>query len=84
MNEPVIIASAVYVITLLLQIKIFARTDEVKNLEIQLIKYVNDNFVQNKIYMDNQNEMRKQLSQVHADINDVKEILISMVKKQWN
>lgn len=82
MNEPVIIASAVYVITLLLQIKIFARTDEVKNLEIQLIKYVNDNFVQNKIYMDNQNEMRKQLSQVHADINDVKEILISMVKKQ--
>lgn len=82
MNEPVIIASAVYVITLLLQIKIFARTDEVKNLEIQLIKYVNDNFVQNKIYMDNQNEMRKQLSQVHADINDIKEILISMVKKQ--
>lgn len=81
MNEPVIIASAVYVITLLLQIKIFARTDEVKNLEIQLIKYVNDNFVQNKIYMDNQNEMRKQLSQVHADINDIKEILISMVKK---
>lgn len=81
MNEPVIIASAVYVITLLLQIKIFARTDEVKNLEIQLIKYVNDNFVQNKIYMDNQNEMRKQLSQVHADINDVKQILISMVKK---
>lgn len=81
MNEPVIIASAVYVITLLLQIKIFARTDEVKNLEIQLIKYINDNFVQNKIYMDNQNEMRKQLSQVHADINDVKEILISMVKK---
>lgn len=82
MNEPVIIASAVYVLTLLLQIKIFARTDEVKNLEIQLIKYVNDNFVQNKIYMDNQNEMRKQLSQVHADINDIKEILISMVKKQ--
>lgn len=82
MNEPVIIASTVYVITLLLQIKIFARTDEVKNLEIQLIKYVNDNFVQNKIYMDNQNEMRKQLSQVHADINDIKEILISMVKKQ--
>lgn len=82
MNEPVIIASAVYVITLLLQIKIFARTDEVKNLEIQLIKYVNDNFVQNKIYMDNQNEMRKQLSQVHADINDIKQILISMVKKQ--
>lgn len=82
MNEPVIIASAVYVITLLLQIKIFARTDEVKNLEIQLIKYINDNFVQNKIYMDNQNEMRKQLSQVHADINDIKEILISMVKKQ--
>lgn len=81
MNEPVIIASTVYVITLLLQIKIFARTDEVKNLEIQLIKYVNDNFVQNKIYMDNQNEMRKQLSQVHADINDIKEILISMVKK---
>lgn len=82
MNEPVIIASAVYVITLLLQIKIFARTDEVKSLEIQLIKYVNDNFVQNKIYMDNQNEMRKQLSQVHADINDIKELLISMVKKQ--
>lgn len=82
MNESVIIASAIYVITLLLQIKIFARTDEVKNLEIQLIKYVNDNFVQNKIYMDNQNEMRKQLSQVHADINDIKEILISMVKKQ--
>ena len=42
----------------------------------EFMKYIAENYVSDKTYRDNHNDLQKQLSQIHFDINDVKNILI--------
>lgn len=68
-----------FVITTLIQMKIFARNDEVTKLEARMTKYINDNFVRRDTYTENHNSLQEQISQIHRDVSDVKNLLISII-----
>ncbi len=70
---------ALFVITLLIQVKIFARYDALKALEANLIKYMSENYVPKDIYSANHKALQEQISQIHQDVSDVKNLLISII-----
>lgn len=80
MDNLLIFAPCVlFVITTLIQMKIFARNDEVTKLEARMTKYINDNFVRRDTYSENHNSLQEQISQIHRDVSDVKNLLISII-----
>ncbi len=80
MENLIIFAPCVlFVITTLIQMKIFARNDEVTKLEARMTKYINDNFVRRDTYTENHNSLQEQISQIHRDVSDVKNLLISII-----
>lgn len=73
---------ALFVITTLVQLKIFARAEELTKLEARMTKYINDNFVRRDTYTENHKSLQEQISQIHQDVSDVKNLLISIVNNQ--
>ncbi|MCD8179773.1 MAG: hypothetical protein LUE98_21185 [Tannerellaceae bacterium] len=72
---------AVFVITLLIQLGIFARTSELASLKAELIKYVSEQYISKNDYWDNHKSLKEDLSQMRQDIADVKNLLINIVTK---
>lgn len=70
---------ALFIITTLIQLKIFARNDELTKVEARMTKYINDNFVRREVYSDNHKALQEQISQIHQDVSDVKNLLISII-----
>lgn len=70
---------AVYVITLLIQLKIFAREEELTKLEAKLMTYMAENFVREENYRDNHKALQDQMAQIHNDVSDVKNLLIGII-----
>lgn len=68
-----------YIITTLVQLKIFARSEELTQLEARMTKYINDNFTRIQTYSDNHKALQEQISQIHQDVSDVKNLLISII-----
>lgn len=81
------------VILILLSLKIFARTEdvvqlevkvqetetEIRNLKAELVTYASENFVSKDTYSDNHKALQDQMLQIHQDISDVKNLLIGIV-----
>lgn len=59
-----------------IQYKIFMTPADFQKEKADFIEYIATNYVSDKTYRDNHNDLQKQLSQIHQDINDVKNILI--------
>lgn len=70
---------AIFVITTLINLKIFARTEDLTKLEARMIKYTNENFTPKDIYSANHKALQEQISQIHQDVSDVKNLLISII-----
>lgn len=72
---------ALYVITTLIQLKIFARTDELSALKAELITYAAEHFVKQDTYQDNHKALQDQMLQIHQDVSDVKNLLIGIINQ---
>ncbi len=56
--------------------KIFVTPQQLSNLKSELIEYISDHYVSDKTYRENHRNLQEQLSLIHQDINDVKNLLI--------
>lgn len=72
---------ALYVITTIIQLKIFARTDELAALKAELITYTTEHFVKQETYQDNHKALQNQMLQIHQDVSDVKNLLIGIINQ---
>ncbi len=72
---------AVFVITLLIQLGVFARSSELLNLKAEMFEYVAKNYLSKDIYADNHKSLQEDLTQMRQDIADVKNLLITIVTK---
>ncbi len=72
---------AVFVITLLIQLGVFARSSELLNLKAEMLEYVAKNYLSKDIYADNHKSLQEDLTQMRQDIADVKNLLITIVTK---
>ncbi len=70
---------ALFVINLLLCLRIFARTEDMNNLKAELITYGMEHFITKDMYSDNHKALQDQMLQIHSDISDVKNLLISSI-----
>lgn len=70
---------ALFVITTLVQMKIFARSEDLTKLEAKLITYVNETFVKESVYADNHKALQIDITQMRQDISDVKNLLIGII-----
>lgn len=81
-NLYILAPCILYIITTLINLKIFARCDELTKLESGITKYINHNFVRLENYSDNHKSLQEQISQIHQDVSDVKNLLISIVSNR--
>lgn len=68
---------ALFIITLIIQLGIFARSSDLASLEAKLLKHISIYYVTDKTYRENHKTLQDQLQQIHTDINDIKNLLIS-------
>ena len=60
----------------LVQQKVFVTPEELEALKSILIEYISEHYVSDKTYRENHRNLQEQLSLIHQDINDVKNLLI--------
>lgn len=83
MQDFIILApAALYIITLIIQLKIFARVDELAALKAELITYAAEHFVKQDTYQDNHKALQDQMLQIHQDVSDVKNLLIGIINNR--
>ena len=70
---------ALCVINLLLCLRIFARAEDLNNLKAELMTYGMEHFITKDLYSDNHKALQDQMLQIHSDISDVKNLLISSI-----
>ena len=70
------------IISILVNLKIFARTDEIKELKAEVMTYAVEHFVTKDTYSSNHKALQDQMLQIHQDISDVKNILIGIVNSK--
>lgn len=73
---------AVFVVVLLIQLGIFARTSEVKAIEAKLMTYAMEHFVTKDTYSLNHKALQDNLAQIREDISDVRNLLINFANHQ--
>ena len=56
--------------------KVFVTPGQLSELKTQLIEYIAEHYVSDKTYRENHRNLQEQLSLIHQDINDVKNLLI--------
>lgn len=75
---------AIYVITLLVQLKIFARTEELLALKTELFQYMNEHYVGISHYNENHKALQEQMNNISHEISEVKNLLINIISRQTN
>lgn len=75
---------AIYVITLLVQLKIFARTEELLALKTELFQYINEHYVGISHYNENHKALQEQMNNISHEISEVKTLLINIISYQTN
>lgn len=73
---------AVYVITLLIQLRIFARTEELLTLKTELMQYMSEHYVGIQHYGENHKALQDQMNGISHEISDVKNLLINIISSQ--
>ncbi len=66
----------IVLIIFLVQQKVFVTPEELESLKSILIEYISEHYVSDKTYRENHRNLQEQLSLIHQDINDVKNLLI--------
>lgn len=80
---------ALFIIAIILNLKIFARAEEVRTLEVQikdlkaeLMTYAGEHFVSRDTYSDNHKALQSDILQIRNDTADVKNLLISIINER--
>jgi len=73
---------AIYVITLLVQLKIFARTEELLELKTELFQYMNEHYVGISHYNENHKALQEQMNGISHEISEVKNLLINIISRK--
>ena len=69
---PIILVTIMFFVSY----KIFATPQQLSTLKSELIEYMSEHYVSDKTYRENHRNLQEQLSLIHQDINDVKNLLI--------
>ena len=56
--------------------KVFVTPNQLMEMKSSLIEYIAEHYVSDKTYRENHRNLQEQLSLIHQDINDVKNLLI--------
>ena len=56
--------------------KVFVTPEQLSAVKSALIEYMAEHYVSDKTYRENHRNLQEQLSLIHQDINDVKNLLI--------
>ena len=56
--------------------KVFVTPEQLSAMKSELIEYIAEHYVSDKTYRENHRNLQEQLSLIHQDINDVKNLLI--------
>lgn len=56
--------------------KVFVTPEQLSTVKSALIEYMAEHYVSDKTYRENHRNLQEQLSLIHQDINDVKNLLI--------
>lgn len=75
---------ALFVITTLINMGVFAKSGELKQQKAELLQYTNENFVSKETYFANHTAIETQLAQVRADISEIKTLLITTLQNILN
>lgn len=67
--------SALVIINIIINLKIFARSSELKDLELRMT----EKFVTKKTYDDNHNKLENHVVQIQQDLSDLKSLLITAI-----
>ncbi len=73
---------ALFALTTLINLKIFARTDELSKLKAELMTYASEHFITKDTYSDNHKALQSDILQMRHDIADVKNLLISIINER--
>lgn len=60
--------------------KVFVTPEQLSALEAKIISYLSEHYVSDKTYRENHRNLQEQLSLIHQDISDVKNLLIERNK----
>lgn len=77
---PIIIV----IIGFFLQYKIFVTPEQVTNLKSSLIEYIAEHYVSERTYRDNNISLENRVDRIDKNVNDVKNLLISIVQRNGN
>ena len=56
--------------------KVFVTPEQLSAMKSELIEYIAEHYVSDKTYRENHRNLQEQLSLIHQDINDVKNLVI--------
>lgn len=56
--------------------RVFVTPEQLVGLKSSLLEYISEHYVSDKTYRENHRNIQEQLSLIHRDINDVKNLLI--------
>lgn len=73
---------AIYLITLFVQLRIFARTEELLALKSELFQYMSEHYLSVAHYNENHKALQEQISDMSHEVSDVKNLLITFVSQQ--
>lgn len=59
-----------------IQHRLFTTPSQLEALKSELLQYISGHYVSDKTYRENHRNLQEQLSLIHQDINDVKNLLI--------
>ncbi|MBS4760278.1 MAG: hypothetical protein KHX03_06235 [Clostridium sp.] len=66
----------IVLVMFLIQQKIFVTPEQLESMKSALIEYISEHYVSDRTYRENHRTLQEQLSLIHHDINDVKNLLI--------
>ena len=66
----------IVLVMFLIQQKIFVTPEQLESMKSALIEYISEHYVSDRTYRENHLTLQEQLSLIHHDINDVKNLLI--------
>lgn len=77
---PIIIVLIVF----LIQYKVFVTPEQLTSLKSSLVEYIAQHYVSERTYRDNNISLENRIDRIDKNVNDVKNLLISIVQRNGN
>lgn len=74
----------IVVMMFFVQYRIFVTPAQVASLKSDLVEYMSEHYVSEKTYRDNNMSLENRIDRIDKNVNDVKNLLISIIQQQHN